>query len=205
MIVGAGLAGVSAASRLIENGLDDLIVLEAENRIGGRIHSIPFANGFIDYGAQFCHGEEGNAIYEMTHNHFEFGRSEFMVNPNEYVVSNGTHADQELCSLLYGLLTNITEHVENANGSLGSHVKTEYMNAFENDVKYKVVDRDLALKMLKLQSRDVAAYYAADSWDEISINYQVFAKESGGNQLLSWKSSGFKTVFDFITVSFVKV
>lgn len=42
IIVGAGAAGIAAASRLVEKGLQNILVLEAKNRIGGRIHTVPF-------------------------------------------------------------------------------------------------------------------------------------------------------------------
>lgn len=34
----------------MERGIDDVIILEAEGRIGGRIHSVPYRDGFIDLG-----------------------------------------------------------------------------------------------------------------------------------------------------------
>ncbi|GFZ21678.1 polyamine oxidase 1 [Actinidia rufa] len=37
IIVGAGVSGISAAKVLAENGVDDIVILEASNRIGGRI------------------------------------------------------------------------------------------------------------------------------------------------------------------------
>lgn len=37
----------------MDRGIDDIIILEAENRIGGRLHSIPYGNGFIDLGIAF--------------------------------------------------------------------------------------------------------------------------------------------------------
>lgn len=42
VIVGAGPAGIAAACRLLSKGIDRIVILEAENRIGGRVHSIPF-------------------------------------------------------------------------------------------------------------------------------------------------------------------
>lgn len=40
IIIGAGMAGLSAANHLIKNGLTDFRILEARNRTGGRIVSI---------------------------------------------------------------------------------------------------------------------------------------------------------------------
>lgn len=39
IIIGAGIAGLAAATHLSQNDMNDFIVLEAQNRIGGRICS----------------------------------------------------------------------------------------------------------------------------------------------------------------------
>lgn len=41
-IIGAGIAGLSAARALFAGGLQNLTIFEAANRIGGRIHTVPF-------------------------------------------------------------------------------------------------------------------------------------------------------------------
>src|SRR6266568_3231374 len=58
IILGAGAAGMAAAAVLSENGVSTLI-LEARDRIGGRIHTINDA-AFpipIDLGAEYVHGD----------------------------------------------------------------------------------------------------------------------------------------------------
>lgn len=50
VIVGAGVSGIAAATRLIENGYTDITILEAENRIGGRVNSVEFGGSMIDVG-----------------------------------------------------------------------------------------------------------------------------------------------------------
>lgn len=54
IIIGAGASGFAAASKLLSNGFQNVLLLEAENRIGGRIHTIPFGAGVLDIGAQWC-------------------------------------------------------------------------------------------------------------------------------------------------------
>ena len=49
IIIGCGAAGLAAASRLIENGLalQNITLLEAQDRIGGRIHTA--VKGFLSH------------------------------------------------------------------------------------------------------------------------------------------------------------
>ena len=57
LIIGAGAAGLMAAYRLSESG-KKVIVLEARNRTGGRIHTISHESFFkhAELGAEFIHG-----------------------------------------------------------------------------------------------------------------------------------------------------
>ncbi|WP_346657237.1 flavin monoamine oxidase family protein [Rhizobium herbae] len=53
IVVGAGFAGLSAADALVAAGLD-VIVLEARDRVGGRVESAAFSDGVrVDTGGQF--------------------------------------------------------------------------------------------------------------------------------------------------------
>ncbi|KAJ7528763.1 hypothetical protein O6H91_15G018300 [Diphasiastrum complanatum] len=67
-VVGAGLAGLSAASRLksIKDADFELIVLEGSHRIGGRICTSEFAGERVELGATWIHGIEGSPLYEIA-------------------------------------------------------------------------------------------------------------------------------------------
>jgi len=57
IVVGAGVAGLSAARALAGRGIN-VRILEARDRIGGRVWSVDR----LDLGAQWIHGTEGNPI-----------------------------------------------------------------------------------------------------------------------------------------------
>jgi monoamine oxidase len=40
-------------------------VLEAQNRIGGRIHTVRSKSDCIELGAQWIHGQKNNPVYEL--------------------------------------------------------------------------------------------------------------------------------------------
>ena len=53
VVVGAGLAGLAAARRLVDAGAE-VVVLEARDRVGGRTLTLPAADGTpIDHGGQW--------------------------------------------------------------------------------------------------------------------------------------------------------
>lgn len=66
IIIGAGVAGIAAARRLFDNGYTKLTILEAENRIGGRIFSIKTKDSLFEHGAQWCHGEKDNIVFNLV-------------------------------------------------------------------------------------------------------------------------------------------
>ncbi|EDV94809.1 peroxisomal N(1)-acetyl-spermine/spermidine oxidase [Drosophila grimshawi] len=70
LIIGAGMAGLSAANHLLQNGCDDFLIVEARGRVGGRIVSIPLtSNQKVELGANWIHGVLGNPIFEIAVQH----------------------------------------------------------------------------------------------------------------------------------------
>lgn len=66
VIVGGGMAGLSAAYHLSKNGCTDFKLLEARRRIGGRIVQIDVGNEKVELGANWIHGVLGNPVYELA-------------------------------------------------------------------------------------------------------------------------------------------
>lgn len=53
VIIGAGMAGLSAAETLLKNGLTNIRILEATERYGGRVYTKHWNNGNCELGAKF--------------------------------------------------------------------------------------------------------------------------------------------------------
>ncbi|XP_061353822.1 polyamine oxidase 1-like [Gastrolobium bilobum] len=69
IIVGAGVSGISAAKVLVENGIEDLVILEASDRIGGRIRKENFGGVSVELGAGWIAGVGGkvsNPVWELA-------------------------------------------------------------------------------------------------------------------------------------------
>eukprot|EP00357_Protocruzia_adherens_P012206 CAMPEP_0114992296 /NCGR_PEP_ID=MMETSP0216-20121206/11859_1 /TAXON_ID=223996 /ORGANISM="Protocruzia adherens, Strain Boccale" /LENGTH=445 /DNA_ID=CAMNT_0002355739 /DNA_START=31 /DNA_END=1368 /DNA_ORIENTATION=- len=65
LIIGGGVAGLSAGQALAKKGINHC-VLEGSSRLGGRVHSINFAGFTADLGAGWIHGSQKNPIYELA-------------------------------------------------------------------------------------------------------------------------------------------
>jgi polyamine oxidase len=65
VVIGAGMAGLAAARRLTDAGVH-VTVLEARDRIGGRIRTDDTLGVPVDLGASWIHGTDGNPLTELA-------------------------------------------------------------------------------------------------------------------------------------------
>src|SRR5579883_433178 len=65
IVIGAGIAGISTALRLKSYSYD-VVILEARERIGGRIHTDNSLGAPLDKGASWISGIHENPIYKLA-------------------------------------------------------------------------------------------------------------------------------------------
>ncbi|KAJ4908427.1 Polyamine oxidase 1 [Raphanus sativus] len=69
IIIGAGISGITVAKELAENGVEDVLILEATDRIGGRIQKQSFGDVSVELGAGWIAGvggKESNPVWELA-------------------------------------------------------------------------------------------------------------------------------------------
>lgn len=219
VIIGAGAAGISSAAKLLENGYNNILILEAQNRIGGRVNSVPFGKGYVDLGAQWCEGQGGNVVYELVKKDFEFGDTLFSHEEAHYYNSKGNSVDQNKCARLMSLSENIGSDYENMakfNKSFGEFFVANYKIELQKK-EFEDVDEELADQCIDLSERETNSMYASESWFDVSASLNSYGDAGKstsqsdctltkkktileGNQQLTWKEHGYRIVFDFLTV-----
>ncbi|XP_022227123.2 spermine oxidase [Drosophila obscura] len=193
VIVGAGSAGIAAATRLLEQGFRNVLLLEAEDRIGGRIHTIPFADNVIDLGAQWCHGEQGNVVYqrvkdqqmlEVTDPHYENFKC---VRSNGEVLPEAI-ADQ-LKKIAFDSIPERQADLGGYEGSLGDYLNMKY---WQELAKLPPIDRTIAEEFLEVFHKFEASVEAADHLYEVSGRGHLEYWLCEGELLLNWRLKGYK-------------
>ncbi|MBN3512086.1 flavin monoamine oxidase family protein [Mycolicibacterium nivoides] len=77
VVVGAGIAGVTAANLLSQAG-QRVVVVEARDRVGGRLWTDRSAGFCVDLGASWIHGVDGNPLTDLVEA-FDIDTVEFTV------------------------------------------------------------------------------------------------------------------------------
>ncbi|KAF3708278.1 Peroxisomal N(1)-acetyl-spermine/spermidine oxidase [Channa argus] len=70
VIIGCGISGIAAAQRLVNSGFNNVRVLEATARSGGRIKTGRLGNNIVEIGANWIHGpSEENPVFCLARNY----------------------------------------------------------------------------------------------------------------------------------------
>ncbi|KAG8237515.1 hypothetical protein J437_LFUL017565 [Ladona fulva] len=202
VVVGAGASGIAAATRLMKSGVNDIIVLEAENRIGGRVFTTEFGENEVDMGAQWVHGEKNNVVYEMAEPHDLLESSSSHYPETSFVTSAGELVSSTITEKLMTLLAQINESamkdLEGFHGSLGDYFTKEFNDKLDLEENKGTVDRKLASSLLEWYHKFENSIDASESWFETSGKGHLEYWECEGNPLLSWKNGGYSNVFNLL-------
>ncbi|XP_050294380.1 spermine oxidase-like [Anthonomus grandis grandis] len=198
IIIGAGSSGIAAATKLIKNNFTNIQILEAEDRIGGRIHSVRFGDAFVDLGAEFCHGESGNVVFSMVKD------LKLLMTPKPeyelYFSETGDDIGIDVSESLFDLAHSI-QHRRELNGSecdICGDIVSEGECLDRNFLEMLNCSRDNLRPILELSYDWLRSYKSCTescfNLNDVSLisNY----RECKGDQMLQWCGHGFKTILE---------
>ncbi|XP_013118034.2 peroxisomal N(1)-acetyl-spermine/spermidine oxidase-like [Stomoxys calcitrans] len=195
IVIGAGAAGLACATKLLEFGFQNLLILEAENRIGGRIYTQSFADNVIDLGAQWVHGEVNNIVYEMVQDHEWLDSTGEIYKSFECIRSNGEVVPVKIRDRLKEIFTRIIENcskdLSTYNGSFGDYLSEQFQEAISkpamSDIDLNVAE-EFFENFKKIESSETSSGMEQVSAKDIQEYWQC-----PGDYLLNWKDKGFVT------------
>ncbi|XP_073846820.1 spermine oxidase-like [Musca autumnalis] len=194
IIIGAGAAGLSCATKLMEFGFDNLLILEAENRIGGRIFTQQFGDNVIDLGAQWVHGEKGNVVYEMVQKRNCLESTGEIYKTFECIRSNGEVVPKETTDRLKEILSRILENhandLCNFDGSFGDFLNERFEEALKELARKNIVDQEMAWEFFE-NFKKIESSESASGMDEVSAKGFHEYWQCPGDYLLNWKDKGY--------------
>ncbi|XP_047474522.1 uncharacterized protein LOC125028935 [Penaeus chinensis] len=66
VVVGGGVAGLAALRTLTSMGVEDVLLLEATNRLGGRIHTVRHDKWMMEEGISVIQGDRDNPVFDVA-------------------------------------------------------------------------------------------------------------------------------------------
>jgi monoamine oxidase len=186
IIIGGGASGLAAGKEISKAG-KKVCILEARNRLGGRIHTlnVPGFSTHIEAGAEFVHGD-----MPVTKSLLKEGGIEFnSIEGDYYRIKNGKFQDPE------NLLTTFSTLISKA-GSLEQDLPfSEFLDQYLNEEKFKDV-RENAIAF-------VEGYDAADIKRASTFALREEWKNFGQSDQYRLKSGHIKLI-DFLSNEIIK-
>lgn len=203
VIVGAGASGIAAFSRLYKHNITDILVLEAEDRIGGRINTYQFADSLVELGAEWVHGIKGNIVYKLArpYNILDHSLLNLKLQASTLPEYNETLNDE-----LYEIHSSVWDEDGNKTAALGISLGDYYIEMYTKVCKEKYgKDKKTlrqALYAMSFFEMECANTIGSNSWFDVSAynNY----RRCEGDVDINWKTGGYKTILDILLQRFPK-
>jgi polyamine oxidase len=194
IVVGAGIAGLAAASRLRRASIP-YVVLEARDRIGGRLHTVDLAGVPVDLGGSWIHHPIGNPLSSLC---VEYGLACEPGDPiptlTGYDRREHRHLDRSQIGEFIGL---VMDGFEEAGESLGDRLAPE---ATAHDaIEAFIVERGFVGAAARRARQGLLAAIEADAGDlavNQSIRWLGDEEEYGGDLFGDLPRDGYRSVVE---------
>ncbi|KAG6456711.1 hypothetical protein O3G_MSEX009900 [Manduca sexta] len=193
IVVGLGSAGTTAASTLAQAG-KKVLALEAMDRVGGRVNTVPFGDGLVELGAEWIHGTINSRVYETA-----IANNIDIVNQTldfQFLVSDGSPADTKLISELMDFAFQVIDDPPPVPEPLGQYVTRRVNEHIKEKYPQIANDTHFIESFLYCMKLGMEGYESSDNWNDLTTFSQY--EELDGHQHASWHRYGYKTFFELM-------
>ncbi|MEM9080827.1 MAG: NAD(P)/FAD-dependent oxidoreductase [Verrucomicrobiota bacterium] len=176
IVVGAGVAGLGAAELLKEGGYEDVTLLEARDRVGGRVWTSRDWREPVDLGASWIHGPRGNPITRLAR---EAGVRTAATDFEDVNLYNSSGQLMSLGELkrISQLERKVYANLESGSGRKGESLGERFERVFEG-----LSENDRAVAEFVVNS--VVEQSFAEDVERLHPRVWEFGKEFGGGDVL---------------------
>lgn len=179
LVLGAGIAGLAAARALTGHGRS-VIVLEARDRIGGRMWTDSSLGAPLDLGASWIHGVNGNPIAELAK---QFGIETVPTSDENGIVFNADGSEMTgrewrwLEALFEGIYEEVAEMQDSADNDMSLQA------AFDRVIASRGISGEDLHRLNYYIHLVTALEYGADAKD-LSLWWWDLGEEFGGGEVI---------------------
>ncbi|XP_075223795.1 peroxisomal N(1)-acetyl-spermine/spermidine oxidase-like isoform X2 [Lycorma delicatula] len=207
IIVGAGVAGLGACKTLIDAGVTNVLLLEGQNRAGGRVQSVQFSGlndslvvRWLELGAHWLHGQYSD-LHNIAQSHDLLSDIRSAEGLGQYLQENGVEIETSIVAEVSNKVADILENCEqfwssNADPprSVGVYLKERflrYLDECSDSPQIRKVKLDLFDWHIRFQVID----NSCNDLDDLSAKSWGRYKFSGGEDYINFKN-GYSSLID---------
>lgn len=183
IVIGAGPAGLGAARNLTDAGYD-VVVLEARDRIGGRILTDHWNNTFFDLGASWIHGINSNPIKTLAD---KYGiQTVPFDNELSVIIYDGSDPiSKEREEYMKTIYKNFVDFYDEVRQNItGSSTDISLQQAVDDFIKERNLN-ETEIKDLNFNLVDkIEGDYAADSSEISLLSFEHMGYKMGGHEVV---------------------
>ncbi|XP_049696161.2 possible lysine-specific histone demethylase 1 isoform X2 [Helicoverpa armigera] len=193
IIIGMGAAGCTAASTLSKAG-KRVLGLEAMDRVGGRVNTVPFGDGVVELGAEWIHGQFPSRVYDLAI------QNNVSILPQDLDFdvyrSDGSSGDKQLLNELMTFSLGVVDDPPEVPEPLGQYITKRLMDYIKTNHPALLQDKDFIDNLLEFLDLVIDNYESSNSWNDVSTETRY--AELDGHQHMSWHRNGYKTLFQIL-------